>query len=156
MWKRDDAVKPAPPGGGPAAAGTGQNTQNSAIYSPPEPARSSDAARGMEKGPVNIGKSVVIKGELTGSEDLTIEGHVEGKIELRQNVLTIGPNGRIKAQVFAKSVVILGEVTGNVTATSVVDLRATGSVDGDITTPRLVMADGAIIKGKVDANRKKT
>ena len=105
MWKRDDAVKPGSPGGGPAAAGTGQSPQNNINTSPaPEAARSSDQARGMEKGPVNIGKSVVIKGELTGSEDLTIEGHVEGKIELRQNVLTIGPNGRIKAQVFAKSV----------------------------------------------------
>ena len=61
---------------------------------------------------MNIGKSVVIKGELSGSEDLTIEGQVEGKIELRQNVLTIGPNGKIKAQVFAKSVIVLGRSGG--------------------------------------------
>jgi hypothetical protein len=66
----------------------------------------------MEKDIVNIGKSVVIKGELNGSEDLTIEGHVEGTIQLKDHVLTIGPNGRIKAQVFAKSVIVLGEVTG--------------------------------------------
>ena len=66
----------------------------------------------MEKDIVNIGKSVVIKGELNGSEDLTIEGHVEGTIQLRDHVLTIGPNGRIKAQVFAKAVIVLGEVTG--------------------------------------------
>ena len=66
----------------------------------------------MERTTVNIGKSVVIKGELNGSEDLTIEGQVEGKIELRQNVLTIGPNGKIKAQVFAKAVIVLGEVIG--------------------------------------------
>jgi len=59
---------------------------------------------------VNIGKSVVIKGELSGSEDLTIEGHVEGRIDLKDNVLTIGPNGKIKAEVFAKAVVVLGEV----------------------------------------------
>ena len=155
MWKRDDAVKPTPPGGGPAAAGTAQNTQTNINTSPaPEPARSSDAARGMEKGPVNIGKSVVIKGELTGSEDLTIEGHVEGKIELRQNVLTIGPNGRIKAQVFAKSVVILGEVTGNVTASEKVDLRDNGSVDGDIAAPRVAIAEGAHFRGSVDMQRK--
>jgi len=154
MWKRDDAVKPAPPGGGPAAAGTGQNTQSNITTSPaPEPARTSDAARGMEKGPVNIGKSVVIKGELTGSEDLTIEGHVEGKIELRQNVLTIGPNGRIKAQVFAKSVVILGEVTGNVTASEKVDLRDNGSVDGDIAAPRVAIAEGAHFRGSIDMQR---
>ena len=108
----------------------------------------------MEKGPVNIGKSVVIKGELTGSEDLTIEGHVEGKIELRQNVLTIGPNGKIKAQVFAKSVIILGEVTGNVTATEKVDLRDNGSVDGDIISPRVAIAEGAHFRGSVDMQRK--
>ena len=154
MWKRDDAVKPAPPGGGPAAAGTGQSNQSS-INTPPaaDAARSSDAARGMEKGPVNIGKSVVIKGELTGSEDLTIEGHVEGKIELRQNVLTIGPNGKIKAQVFAKSVVILGEVTGNVTASEKVDLRDNGSVDGDIAAPRVAIAEGAHFRGSIDMQR---
>jgi cytoskeletal protein CcmA (bactofilin family) len=107
----------------------------------------------MEKGPVNIGKSVVIKGELTGSEDLTIEGHVEGKIELRQNILTIGPNGKIKAQVFAKSVVILGEVTGNVTATEKVDLRDNGSVDGDIAAPRVAIAEGAHFRGSIDMQR---
>ena len=88
---------------------------------------------------MNIGKSVVIKGELNGSEDLTIEGQVEGKIELRQNILTIGPNGRIKAQVFAKAVIILGEVTGNVTATEKVDIRDNGSVDGDIASPRVAI-----------------
>ena len=154
MWKRDDAVKPTPAGGGPAA-GTGQSPQNNINTSPaPEAARSSDQARGMEKGPVNIGKSVVIKGELTGSEDLTIEGHVEGKIELRQNVLTIGPNGRIKAQVFAKSVVILGEVTGNVTASEKVDIRDKGSVDGDIISPRVAIAEGAHFRGSVDMQRK--
>jgi cytoskeletal protein CcmA (bactofilin family) len=153
MWKRDDAVKPAPPGGGPAAAGTGQSPNNLNTSPAPEPARSSDAARGMEKGPVNIGKSVVIKGELTGSEDLTIEGHVEGKIELRQNVLTIGPNGKIKAQVFAKSVVILGEVTGNVTASEKVDLRDNGSVDGDIAAPRVAIAEGAHFRGSIDMQR---
>jgi cytoskeletal protein CcmA (bactofilin family) len=102
---------------------------------------------------VNIGKSVVIKGELNGSEDLTIEGQVEGKIELRQNVLTIGPNGKIKAQVFAKSVVILGEVTGNVTATEKVDIRDNGSVDGDIAAPRVAIAEGAHFRGSIDMQR---
>jgi cytoskeletal protein CcmA (bactofilin family) len=102
---------------------------------------------------VNIGKSVVIKGELNGSEDLTIEGQVEGKIELRQNVLTIGPNGRIKAQVFAKSVIILGEVTGNVTASEKVDIRDNGSVDGDIAAPRVAIAEGAHFRGSIDMQR---
>src|SRR3954470_9251020 len=152
MWKRDDAVKPTPPGGTPA--GTPQITQPTNVNSAAsEPARHSDSPRGLEKGPVNIGKSVVIKGELTGSEDLTIEGHVEGKIELRQNILTIGPNGKIKAQVFAKSVIILGEVTGNVTATEKVDLRDNGSVDGDIAAPRVAIAEGAHFRGSIDMQR---
>ena len=107
----------------------------------------------MEKDIVNIGKSVVIKGELNGSEDLTIEGQVEGKIELRQNVLTIGANGRIKAQVFAKAVIILGEVTGNVTATEKVDIRDNGSVDGDIAAPRVAIAEGAHFRGSIDMQR---
>jgi cytoskeletal protein CcmA (bactofilin family) len=108
----------------------------------------------MEKDIVNIGKSVVIKGELNGSEDLTIEGHVEGTIQLRDHVLTIGPNGRIKAQVFAKSVIVLGEVTGNVTASEKVDIRDNGSVDGDIVSPRVAIAEGAHFRGSVDMQRK--
>jgi cytoskeletal protein CcmA (bactofilin family) len=108
----------------------------------------------MEKDIVNIGKSVVIKGELTGSEDLTIEGHVEGTIQLREHVLTIGPNGRIKAQVFAKAVIVLGEVVGNVTASDKVDIRENGSVDGDIVSPRMAIAEGAHFRGSVDMQRK--
>ena len=102
---------------------------------------------------VNIGKSVVIKGELSGSEDLTIEGHVEGRIDLKENVLTIGPNGKIKAEVFAKAVVVLGEVTGNVTASEKVDIRDNGSVDGDIASPRVAIAEGAHFRGSVDMQR---
>jgi cytoskeletal protein CcmA (bactofilin family) len=153
MWKRDEAVKPA----GPAGSGPGQPTS---VNTPPAATESirttsapSEPLRGMEKTTVNIGKSVVIKGELNGSEDLTIEGQVDGKIELRQNVLTIGPNGRIKAQVFAKSVVILGEVTGNVTATEKVDIRDNGSVDGDIAAPRVAIAEGAHFRGSIDMQK---
>ncbi|HZI81691.1 MAG TPA: polymer-forming cytoskeletal protein [Vicinamibacterales bacterium] len=103
---------------------------------------------------MNIGKSVVIKGELSGSEDLTIEGHVEGKIELKDHLLTIGPNGRIKAAVFAKAVIVLGEVNGNVTASEKVDIRDGGSVDGDIVSPRVAIAEGAHFRGSVDMQRK--
>jgi cytoskeletal protein CcmA (bactofilin family) len=150
MWKRDEAVKPgtpsqpapAPPAA-PSPAAEAARTQ---------PITSVDTHRGLEK-TVNIGKSVIIQGELNGSEDLTIEGAVEGKIELRQNVLTIGPNGKIKAQVFAKSVVILGEVTGNVTASEKVDIRDNGSVDGDITAPRVAIAEGAHFRGSIDMQR---
>lgn len=149
MWKRDDAVKPTPPAGtGPAPMQT--------VNTPPaaEPVRPvSDRGTERERTTVNIGKSVVIKGELSGSEDLTIEGQVEGKIELRQNVLTIGSNARIKAQVFAKSVIILGEVTGNVTASEKVDIRDNGSVDGDIASPRVAIAEGAHFRGSIDMQR---
>jgi cytoskeletal protein CcmA (bactofilin family) len=102
---------------------------------------------------VNIGKSVVIKGELSGSEDLAIEGQVEGKIELRQNVLTIGANGKIKAQIFAKQVVVLGEVVGNISASEKVDIRDNGSVDGDIASPRVAIAEGAHFRGSIDMQK---
>jgi cytoskeletal protein CcmA (bactofilin family) len=101
---------------------------------------------------VHIGTSVVIKGELNGGEDLMIEGLVEGTIQLKDHVLTIGPNGRIKAQVFAKSVIVLGEVTGNITASDKVDIH--GSVEGDITSPRVTIAEGAHFRGSVDMQRK--
>jgi cytoskeletal protein CcmA (bactofilin family) len=97
---------------------------------------------------------VVIKGELSGSEDLTIEGNVEGKIELRDNTLTIGPNGKIRAEVFAKQVIVLGEVTGNVTASEKVDIRDNGSVDGDVTSPRVAIAEGAHFRGAIDMQQK--
>ena len=153
MWKRDEAVKP----GAPASPGSGSAapTNAPAAADAPRipPSTTNEPLRGMERTTVNIGKSVVIKGELNGSEDLTIEGQVEGKIELRQNVLTIGPNGRIKAQVFAKSVIVLGEVTGNVTATEKVDIRDNGSVDGDIAAPRVAIAEGAHFRGSIDMQR---
>ena len=154
MWKRDEAVKPtAPAGSSPVAPTPAVGPPPAADAARPAPIAHSEPQRGMEKTTVNIGKSVVIKGELSGSEDLTIEGQVDGKIELRQNVLTIGPNGKIKAQVFAKSVVILGEVTGNVTATEKVDIRDNGSVDGDIAAPRVAIAEGAHFRGSIDMQR---
>lgn len=99
---------------------------------------------------MNIGKSVVIKGELSGSEDLTIEGQVEGKIELRQNLLTIGPNAKIKAQVFAKTVVVEGTVHGNISAGERIDIRDKGTVEGNLAAPRVAIADGAHFRGSID------
>src|SRR4051812_17714335 len=98
MWKRDEAVRPA--SGQPTAA---PQSPAPTPAGPPAP-RPAETSQLMEKDIVNIGKSVVIKGELNGSEDLTIEGHVEGTIQLRDHVLTIGPNGRIKAPGFPKAV----------------------------------------------------
>ena len=155
MWKRDEAVKPTGPAGPGAAPAQPSGTPPPAGAADAAPARPAmtDPQRGLEKTAVNIGKSVVIKGELNGSEDLTIEGQVEGKIELRQNVLTIGPNAKIKAQVFAKSVIILGEVIGNVAASDKVDIRDNGSVDGDIAAPRVAIAEGAHFRGSIDMQR---
>ena len=102
----------------------------------------------------SIGKSIVISGELSGSEDLTIEGRVDGKIELRDHVLTVGANGRIKAQVSAKAIVILGSVTGNLTATDKVDIKENGSVEGDIIAPRVAIADGSHFRGSIDMQKK--
>src|SRR6188472_1949714 len=152
MWKRDDAAKPSAPAGQTSAPAQHSPAPQTA-ESTSRPAVAGDPQRGQERSTVNIGKSVVIKGELNGSEDLTIEGQVEGKIELRQNVLTIGSNARIKAQVFAKSVIILGEVTGNVSASEKVDIRDNGSVDGDIAAPRVAIAEGAHFRGSIDMQK---
>ncbi len=146
MWKRDEAVKPAAPQH-PAAGTPDAYTPQAAPAPQPE-------YRRTERDVVNIGKSVVIKGELNGSEDLTIEGQVDGKIELKEHALTIGPNGKIKAQIFAKSVIVLGEVNGNVTASEKVDIRDGGAVDGDIIAPRVAIAEGAHFRGSVDMQRK--
>jgi cytoskeletal protein CcmA (bactofilin family) len=149
MWKRDEAVKPTG-GPGTSTGSTVQSPLGGSSASQPEPR----LHHGREV--VNIGKSVVIKGELSGSEDLTVEGQVEGKIELKDNVLTIGPNGKIKAQVFAKALIVQGEVNGNITATEKVEIRDGGSVDGDILSPRVAIADGAHFRGSVDMQRKGT
>jgi cytoskeletal protein CcmA (bactofilin family) len=98
-----------------------------------------------------IGKAVRVEGRIIGAEDLTIDGDVEGSIELGGHSLTIGQDARIKADLLAKTVTISGKVTGNVKAVDKVDLKATGIVDGNITAPRFAMADGATVMGKVQA-----
>ena len=103
---------------------------------------------------VNIGQSIHIKGELTGNEDLTIEGKVEGKVFLKDHNLTVGANGKIVAEIQAKTVMVLGEVTGNITADDKVEVAATGSMRGDIQAPRVVLADGAKFKGAIDMDKK--
>jgi cytoskeletal protein CcmA (bactofilin family) len=104
---------------------------------------------------VNIGQSIHIKGELTGNEDLTIEGKVEGKIFLKDHNLTIGANGKITAEITAKTVMVLGEVSGNITADDKVEVATSGSMRGDITAPRVVLADGAKFKGAIDMDGKR-
>jgi cytoskeletal protein CcmA (bactofilin family) len=101
----------------------------------------------------NIGKSVVIKGELSGSEDLYVDGQVEGSIELHGNRLTIGPNGQVRANVNAKSVIVQGKMDGNIRSSQRTDLRKTAVVSGDIVTERVAIEEGAFFKGKVEIQK---
>ena len=97
-----------------------------------------------------IGKSVVVKGELSGSEDLYVDGQIEGSIALKNNSLTVGPHGQVKASVEAKGIVVQGKLEGNVQAAESVELRKSAIVNGDITTQRIAIEEGAYLKGKVD------
>ena len=135
MWKREEPVQPVTP---PVTGPIGTDLP---------------AEAGRANPNVMIGKSIVVKGELRGSEDLTIEGQVEGKIALKQHVLTIGTHGRIRAQVFAKSVIVLGEIIGNIEATERVAIRNEGAVEGDIKAPRVAIAEGAKFRGGIDMHQ---
>jgi cytoskeletal protein CcmA (bactofilin family) len=97
-----------------------------------------------------IGKSVVVKGELSGSEDLYVDGEVEGSISLRGQSLVVGPNGRVRANIEARDVVVHGKVDGNIMASDRVDLRESASLTGDMTTARVAIEDGAYFKGTID------
>ena len=101
-----------------------------------------------------IGKSVVIKGDLSGSEDLYVDGQVEGSISLKTNSLTVGPNGQVKASVEAKGVVVQGKLEGNVAASDRVELRKSAVVTRDISTQRISIEEGAYLKGKIDIQGK--
>lgn len=101
-----------------------------------------------------VGKSILFRGDLIGLEDMAIDGRVEGTIELRDHSLTVGPDAHIQADIVAKVVMIHGNVVGKITASDAVYIHETGSVEGNITSPRLAMADGAVVKGQVDAGRR--
>src|SRR5687768_10497276 len=114
-----------------------------------QPARPASATD--EKRPVAwIGKSVVFKGELTSSEDMRIEGRVEGTIEVRNHDLIVGPNAVIRADVVAKTIMVQGAVVGTLTATERIKICETASIDGDISAPRLAIVEGATLKGRLD------
>ena len=130
MWKRDQA---------PTSSGEHERSA--------EPQRADSKPK--EALVMDLGKSVFIKGELSGSEDLTLTGQMEGSIKLPGHTLTIGSHADIKAEISAKAVVIMGAVTGNVTAGDRVEIRATGSITGDVVSPRLAIADGGCLRGKV-------
>ncbi len=104
----------------------------------------------VELTPARLGKTVVIRGEVKGSEDLVIDGHVEGAISLAENRLTIGPNADVLADLSARDVLIQGKLKGNIIATGRVELRAGSAVEGDVRALRLAIEDNAVFRGKVD------
>jgi cytoskeletal protein CcmA (bactofilin family) len=136
MWKRDQSVTPA----------SGPRNQSAA------PRVSADNTSSGEV-VLNLGTSVTIKGELSGSEDFTLHGQMEGRITLPNHTLTIGPHADIRADIAAKAVVIMGAVTGDVTAGEKVEIGGLGSVTGNITSPRLAIVDGGYLSGKVEMPR---
>ena len=151
MWKPSNA---------PNAPGTPENKQQ-----PPTPTPMSTPA--VEPMPVSaprnaalntqeqatIGKSLVIKGEVTGSESLYIDGRVEGSINLSGNRVTVGRNGVVAANISAREIVVLGKVRGNLTATDRVDIRNEGSLTGDVVAQRISIEDGAFFKGGIDIRK---
>lgn len=118
---------------------------------PRQPAQ--PAVRAKEPAPhgfANIGKSITVRGELTGNEDLMVDGTVEGKIVLQAHNLTIGPNAHVTAEVSAKSVSVVGHVIGNIHAAERIEISAGGTVEGDVAAPVVVLAEGARFKGAID------
>jgi cytoskeletal protein CcmA (bactofilin family) len=100
-----------------------------------------------------LGKSVIVKGQIFSREDLTIDGEVEGTVELQEHRLTVGPNGRVTASIKAREIVVLGTIHGNVETTDKIDIRKEAKLVGDIKTARIVIEDGAYFKGNIDIVR---
>jgi cytoskeletal protein CcmA (bactofilin family) len=119
-------------------------------FRPMEPMKSADNFRADV---AHIGKSVLVKGELSGSEDLYLDGEVEGSIDLQEHNLTIGPHGRVRANVKAKDVIVHGKVDGNINGTERVELKRSAVLVGDISTQRIVIEDGAFFKGAIDIKK---
>lgn len=117
---------------------------------PPARPQASASTNGEQ---ANIGKGLFIKGEISGSESLFVDGKIEGAINLPGNRVTVGKNGQIAANVTAREVVILGKVRGNVSATDRVDIRAEGALNGDVAAARISIEDGAFFKGGIDIKK---
>jgi len=120
---------------------------------PVEPPARPQAAAGEQ---ATIGKGLFIKGEITGSESLYIDGKVEGSLNLPGNRVTVGRNGQVTANINAREIVVLGKVKGDVTATDRVDIRAEGSLNGNVTAARISIEDGAYFKGGIDIRKSET
>ncbi|HEU4431497.1 MAG TPA: polymer-forming cytoskeletal protein [Myxococcota bacterium] len=101
----------------------------------------------------NIGKSITIKGDLTGEEDIQVEGTVEGRVDLPNNQFTVGAEGRVRAEIHAKSVVVIGQVHGNIIAAERLEVQATGVIHGDVKAPRLIVHEGAVLNGSIEMSK---
>jgi cytoskeletal protein CcmA (bactofilin family) len=155
MWNRrkDEEFMPVKPASPPPAPVESRKDsvpkkETSTMSTPgrmPEPY--TDITRG---GPASLGKSVMVKGQIVSREDLTIDGEVEGTIELHDNRLTIGPNGRVTANIKAREIIVLGTLNGNLEASDKVDIRKEARLVGDIKSARVVIEDGAFFKGSID------
>ena len=143
MWKRNESSESPEP-----QPTTGDTRETLVSQEPVAPSLAPSA-----NGSARLGQSVVVTGEITGSEDLTIEGRVDGTVESRQHTVVIGHQATVKAQVFAKEVVVLGRVIGNITATTKVEIRENGTVEGDLTSPSVAIAEGATFRGSIDMTR---
>jgi len=148
MWnKRKEEEYPPKPAATPVANNPVKETP--AMSSAPAPAPHVPDSRG----PAIIGKSVMIKGQIFSREDLTIDGEIDGSVELHEHRLTVGPNGKLQAGVKAREVVVLGTIHGNVEASDKIDIRKDAKLVGDIKTTRIVIEDGAYFKGSIDIVR---
>jgi cytoskeletal protein CcmA (bactofilin family) len=152
MWKPTN--QPATPGR-PAEPErpTPAATTTAPVMSPSEPATVGRVVTTTTSDQATIGKSLVIKGEVTGSESLYIDGRVEGSINLSGNRVTIGRNGVVAANISAREIVVLGKVRGNLTASDRVDIRSDGSLTGDVVAARISIEDGAFFKGGIDIRK---
>ena len=153
MWKPTN--QPATPGRPtePERPSTAATTAPSMNMSTSEPAAVPRPVTTTTSDQATIGKSLVIKGEVTGSESLYIDGRVEGSINLSGNRVTIGRNGVVAANISAREIVVLGKVRGNLTASDRVDIRSDGSLTGDVVAARISIEDGAFFKGGIDIRK---
>jgi cytoskeletal protein CcmA (bactofilin family) len=152
MWKPTNP----PTGNAPAPTGTPEPKHTTPAATPAsamEPASAPRNATVSNMEQATIGKSLVIKGEVTGSESLYIDGRVEGSINLSGNRVTIGRNGVVAANISAREIVVLGKVRGNLTASDRVDIRNEGSLTGDVVAQRISIEDGAYFKGGIDIRK---
>ena len=152
MWKSRSDEKPVTPSAAQASA-----TPATTPYTPPRESRPAESSRSVDSyraDVASIGKSVLVKGELSGSEDLYLDGEVEGSIQLRDHSLIVGPNGRVRANIHARDVVVHGKVDGNIFGTERVELKKSAILVGDISTQCIVIEDGAYFKGAIDITKK--